>query len=46
LGVTLFGIFLTPLFFYVIRRATERLQDYMAERPPIAQPAAESVSSH
>jgi multidrug efflux pump len=46
LGVTLFGIFLTPLFFYVIRRVTERLQDYMAEHPPIAQPAAESVSSH
>ena len=35
LGVTLFGIFLTPLFFYVIRRASERLQDYMAERPPL-----------
>ena len=24
LGVTLFGIFLTPVFFYVIRRLTER----------------------
>jgi len=46
LGVTLFGIFLTPLFFYVIRRATDWLQDYMAERPPVVQPAAQSTSSH
>ncbi len=42
LGVTLFGIFLTPLFFYVIRRVTERLQDYMAERPPVVQSISES----
>jgi multidrug efflux pump subunit AcrB len=33
LGVTLFGIFLTPLFFYVIRRASERLKSYLDERP-------------
>ena len=24
IGVTLFGIFLTPLFYYVVRRFTER----------------------
>jgi len=31
LGVTLFGIFLTPVFFYVIRWASERIAGYEAE---------------
>ena len=34
LGVTLFGIFLTPVFFYVIRRAS-------GPRKPAAQPEQE-----
>ena len=37
LGVTLFGIFLTPVFFYVIRRVSERLAGYMEERPSLVQ---------
>ncbi len=44
LGVTLFGIFLTPVFFYVIRRITQRMEAYMEDRPPLAQPAAESAT--
>ncbi len=44
LGVTLFGIFLTPVFFYVIRRVTQRMEAYMEDRPPLAQPVAESAT--
>ncbi len=44
LGVTLFGIFLTPVFFYVIRRITQRMEAYMEDRPPLARPAAESAT--
>ena len=31
LGVTLFGIFLTPVFFYVIQWATEKVQQWNEE---------------
>jgi multidrug efflux pump len=44
LGVTLFGIFLTPVFFYVIRRVSERLTEYMEERPSLAQPVRETAT--
>ena len=33
IGVTLFGIFLTPVFFYAIR-------SLIRERPPLREPAA------
>jgi Cu/Ag efflux pump CusA len=46
LGVTLFGIFLTPVFFYVIRRVSERLAEYMEERPSLAQPVPETATFH
>ena len=36
LGVTLFGIFLTPVFFYVIRWLGERLDAY--KEIPMAEP--------
>jgi multidrug efflux pump len=40
IGVTLFGIFLTPVFYYVIRRLTGEA----GRRPPVAvEPAAEPV---
>jgi multidrug efflux pump len=34
IGVTLFGIFLTPVFYYVIRRLTREA----GRRPPAAEP--------
>jgi multidrug efflux pump len=46
LGVTLFGIFLTPVFFYVIRRVSERLAEYMEEPPSLAQPVPETATFH
>ncbi|MBY0522526.1 MAG: efflux RND transporter permease subunit [Gemmataceae bacterium] len=44
LGVTAFGIFLTPVFFYVIqswkdRRAATRPLDDSGERPPVVKPS-------
>jgi len=36
LGVTLFGIFLTPVFFYVIQWLTERRVPVAAPTPPVA----------
>jgi multidrug efflux pump subunit AcrB len=46
LGVTLFGIFLTPVFFYVIRRVSERLARYMEERPSLVRPEPETATFH
>ena len=43
LGVTLFGIFLTPVFFYVIRRATEGFERYVEQHPPVEERMTESV---
>jgi multidrug efflux pump len=43
LGVTLFGIFLTPVFFYVIRRVSARWEAYMEEN---ALPVPESATVH
>jgi hypothetical protein len=43
LGVTLFGIFLTPVFFYVIRRFT-RVPSPAAAVPAAAEPANPSAS--
>jgi Cu/Ag efflux pump CusA len=45
LGVTIFGVFLTPVFFYVIRRVTERWEAYMEERPALVQPAREHAGA-
>ncbi len=41
LGVTLFGIFLTPLFFYVVRRLTTRAAISTAQSTVIASRAAD-----
>jgi multidrug efflux pump len=35
LGVTFFGIFLTPVFFYVIRKATQRKKNESPESPHV-----------
>jgi multidrug efflux pump subunit AcrB len=43
LGVTIFGIFLTPVFFYVIRRVSARWEAYMEEN---ALPVPESATVH
>jgi multidrug efflux pump len=46
LGVTLFGVFLTPVFFYVIRRLSERLEAYMEEPPTMPERESAPVGSH
>ncbi len=35
IGVTLFGLFLTPVFFFLIRRFVERRQARKAEHAPV-----------
>jgi hypothetical protein len=47
-GVTLFGIFLTPVFFYVIRRfagPARKPADVVANEPPQTRGVATSVLS-
>ena len=40
IGVTVFGLFLTPVFFFLIRRFVERRQARKAERiHPLENPA-------
>src|SRR6185369_11397007 len=39
LGVTVFGIFLTPVFYYVIQRLTSRKSNPTASHEPAALPA-------
>jgi multidrug efflux pump len=46
LGVTFFGIFLTPVFFYVIQWAADRSEAARAEPPPAATASNGPESSH
>ena len=46
LGVTLFGIFLTPVFFYVIQWCTERWRKPAVEAAPESAPSLDAFPIH